>query len=186
MVVDVATAGFSKDDFKKIQEKVSTNEEVSTSEEVSTNSEVLDFMHNGKILVSEPTLTGEYMSKLDLTKFKVFTVKVHNENGIEADERDATLQIIGYEELKGYYGNSPNYNATSSSDPDIIESDNSFEFMDSSGYRVGIVEFYNNIYDKKPKCTYQILSTRRYIYENDKGKTSFQLVYPERLLKLCK
>jgi PBP1b-binding outer membrane lipoprotein LpoB len=151
-----------------------------------TDKKVLNFMHINGMPTSEPTLTGEYMSKLDLKKLKVFTIKIANKNGIEDDEKSQTIEILGYETLKGYHGNKPNYNKKSSNDPDIIADENSFNFIDSSEYCVGEVTFYNNIYDKKPECTYQILSTRRFIYENEKGKLRFQMVYPDRLLKLCK
>jgi hypothetical protein len=147
---------------------------------------VLNFIHISGMPTSEPTLTGEYMSKLDLKKFKIFTIKVANKNGIEDDEKSRTIEILGYETLKGYHGNKPNYNAKSSNDPDIIADENSFEFMDSSGFCVKKTEFYNNVYDKKPECTYQILSSRKFIYEKEKENIPFQLVYPDRLLRLCK
>ena len=51
------------------------------------NKKVINFAHISGMLDSEPTLTGEFMSKLDLNKFQIFTIKVTNKNGIEDDEK---------------------------------------------------------------------------------------------------
>lgn len=135
---------------------------------------------------SEPTLTGEYLSKLNPSNFKIITVKVDNTNGIEDDEKTKTIEILCYQTMKGYLSNKPNYNKRSSDEPNIIRDPNTFDFLDSSGYCVGSVEFYDNVFDKKPDCTYQIVATRKFIYENEKGKMPFQSVYPARFLRLCK
>ncbi len=150
------------------------------------NKKVFNFAHISGMPTSEPTLTGEFMSKLDLNKFNIFTVKVTNKNGIEDDEKFKIIEILGYENLKGYHANEPNYNKKSSNEPDILENKNRFEFMDSSGFCVKIIEFYDNIFDKQPECTYQILSVRKFIYKDEKENIPFQMVYPDRLLRLCK
>ncbi|MBQ0908970.1 hypothetical protein KBJ98_09680 [Flavobacterium sp. F-328] len=150
------------------------------------NKKVIDFAHISGMLDSEPTLSGEFMSKLDLNKFQIFTIKVTNKNGIEDDEKIRIIDILGYENLKGCHANEPNYNKRLSNEPDILESKNRFEFMDSSGFCVKTIDFYDNIFDKQPECTYQILSVRKFIYEKEKENIPFQLVYPERLLRLCK
>lgn len=182
---------FSCNNENKRHQKENKNldalKENTTTENIPlTDKKVLNFIHISGMPDSEPTLTGEYMSKLDLKKFKVFTIKVTNKNGIEDDEKSKTIEILGYETLKGYHGNKPNYNKTSSNEPNIIEDKNSFEFMDSSSFCVKKIEFYNNVYDKQPECTYQILSSRKFIYEKEKENIPFQLVYPDRLLRLCK
>lgn len=169
-----------------IEQMFKKNKNIEENIEEITDAEILDFVHIAEMPTSEPRLTGEYMSKLDLNKFKIFTVKIYNKNGIEDNEKTQTRNILGYDSLKGYHGNKPNYNKTSIDQPDIIEDENSFDFMDSSGYCVKKTEFYNNIYDKKPECTYQIISSRKFIYENEKDNIPFQLVYPDRLLRLCK
>lgn len=150
------------------------------------NKKVVSFGHMTGMLTSEPTLTGEFMSKLNLNNFKIFTVKVTNKNGIEDDEKVKIVEILGYDNLKGFYANEPNYNKKSSNEPDIIESKNRFEFTDSSGFCIEKIEFYDNIFDKHPECSYQILSIRKFIYEVEKENIPFQFVYPDRLLKLCK
>ncbi|PXY41379.1 hypothetical protein DMB65_08230 [Flavobacterium cheongpyeongense] len=147
-------------------------ENIQTQEE----SKILNFIQVDTNPTSEPRLSGEFMSKLNLNEFKIFTVRVKNKNGLEPEEKEKTFEVLAYKTIEGY---KENRGIT-------IEYEHDYGFRDSSGYCVDKVIFHNNIYEVEPECNYQILSSRRFIYENEKENIPFQLVYPQRLLRLCK
>jgi hypothetical protein len=136
--------------------------------------EVLDFIHLNKGPHTWARLTGEYMSKLDLSKFTKVTVKIHNETGLTPKDKDTIIDFIAYGPIKGYQ------------EDERMNGHNIrvYGFTDLSGYCVAMVAPNDNVYSQKPKCTYQIISTKRYVYENEKDL--FSSIYPEDLLILCK
>jgi hypothetical protein len=159
---------------EKLSDNIESNEETVIDENDGTNKEVLQFTDTVDTYDIEAQLTGEYMSKLDLSKFRKVTIKVFNETGLSLDEKEQTFSFIAYGDIKAAL--------LKKKDHEVFH-EQGFTFTDESGYNLMVGGFLNNVYDQKPKLTYQILSTKRYIYdENDKGS----LIYPDRLLMLCK
>lgn len=177
-VSDIAYARFSNMSLsQESTDKESNNENINL--EVHSFAKDEDHMR-------EPQLTGDFMSKLDLSKFKVFTVIITNETDLDED-KERTVEFLAYGSIRGHIEIDSfkrfNGEERSASKP---RTSFSHRFVDSNGFSVAGAEFYTNVFGKNPKCTYRILSERKYVYAQDTNLSELVLTYPDALRKLCK
>jgi hypothetical protein len=126
-------------------------------------------------------LSGEFMSNLDLSKFKIYEVEVHNETELDDKKKDSIYEFVAYGDIRGYNQTEPKGSVMKS-----VDWETDYGFVDSNNYNVKGIYYTNNVYDKKPKCTYKIISVRRFISANEGNKSNSSYIYPRDLLELCK